>query len=194
MTPADGDPAGTTHRGTTAAPELAAYRASASFAAAFRRYRRALRAGLLEVRAYNTEHPDLPLALVRYRLDHTIKVVGFTHARPDQAVPDGLILYPERGEHLVPVPGGPGKPWRAVLRHHRRQIPHLIDTVFTPHGAPVYHLTATSSHTATVHDLGDHGVFVTIADGYRDPGRHLTAVPLQEFRLAQASHENRTVS
>ncbi|MDT7789567.1 MAG: hypothetical protein QOF58_7986 [Pseudonocardiales bacterium] len=193
--PAVGGLAETTdHHGTTTSPEPMVYRASTSFATAFHSYRQALRAALLEVRAYNTEHPDLPLALLKYRLDHTIKVAGFTHTRPDQPMPDGLALYPSRGEHLVPVSGAPGKPWRPVLRHYRRQFPNLIDTVFTSHGVPVYCFTATSSHTASVHDLGEHGVFVTIPGGYREPGTHLITVPLQEFRLAQDSHENRTVS
>lgn len=168
-------------------PERVAYRADDSFTTAVREHLVRLNTARLAVREYNDAHPEHPLKVVRDRIDHQIRVVGFTDVHCDQPPPKGLSRSQDR-DYLSAARGGAGTPWRAV-RDQYNQFPSLADDVFQPHGLSVYRLTDCRFNVAGIYDFGGLGLFVTIPGGYPDPGGHLTLVPLSEFYRAQETYE-----
>jgi hypothetical protein len=169
------------------ATEAVAYRADASFTAAYSAFRAKWMEAHVEVCSYNSENAAHPLAVTKSNIDHSYSVIGFQDVHPNRPEPAGLSRARTR-QYLVPARGKPGEPWRRIIRKHNR-YPALAQDVFAPHGVPVYRTNGTRVLTAGVHDFSEHGLFVVIGGGYPEPGEHLMQVPLSEFHVAKEKHD-----
>lgn len=172
--------------------EPVAYLVSESFADAYRAFVAAESTARQAIVAYNEQHPGRELVLQQDRIDHEITVVGVANPDTQVPTPDGLSRSVKR-TYLIPKRGLAGEPWRRVIAEHSA-FPRLGDTVFRPHGVPLYFIDTDAGLilTAGLYDFGGAGLFLLIGAPYPTQSEHLTVVPLSEFYAAKESREAAT--
>jgi hypothetical protein len=158
-----------------------AYRASDGFATALRTYRSAFDEFVATVRAWDAQHPDARLYVLRELT--SVVVPGFHDRNPDFDPPGGLSRSQTR-RYLIPKRGKAGDPWRAALESFQLAAPDERP-VWRCFGVEPFEIADGHAYIPGFFDAGEAGVFVSRGVPFDPKPAALTEVALSEYYAAK---------